>query len=186
MRVSQTNLPGVLLIEPKVFDDSRGFFLETWRKEKYAHFGIPTDFVQDNLSFSRKGVLRGLHFQNPNQQGKLVAVVAGEVYDVVVDIRVGSPTFGQWTGVTLSGDNHRQLWIPGGFAHGFCVVSETAYFVYKCTDVYNPAAEGGIAWNDPDLGINWPLTDVLVSGKDAEYPLLCDIPPEKLPVYHTG
>ncbi len=179
----ETGLPGVLVIEPKVFGDSRGFFLETWQQERYASYGIAASFVQDNLSFSVRGVLRGLHFQNPNQQGKLVSVITGEVYDVAVDVRIGSPDFGKWTGVFLSGDNHRQLWIPPGFAHGFCVVSETAIFSYKCTDVYNPAAEGGIAWDDPEIGITWPVADVTLSGKDALYPRLRDIPAGRLPVY---
>ncbi|MEW6698053.1 MAG: dTDP-4-dehydrorhamnose 3,5-epimerase [Bacillota bacterium] len=185
MQIIETSLPGVLLIKPRVFSDGRGFFLETWRQDRYEQIGIPSPFIQDNLSFSKRGVLRGLHFQNPNQQGKIVSVIAGEVYDVAVDIRVGSPTFGRWTGVVLSEDNHWQLWIPAGFAHGFCVLSDSAYFAYKCTDVYSPAAEGGILWNDPDIGIAWPLSDVQLSEKDAIYPLLRDIPREKLPIYHA-
>lgn len=183
MNVLETSLPGVLIIEPKVFEDSRGFFLETWQQERYARYGIPASFVQDNLSFSAKGVLRGLHFQNPNQQGKLVSVIAGEVYDIAVDVRIGSPTFGQWAGVFLSGENHRQLWIPAGFAHGFCVISETVLFSYKCTDMYNPEAECGIAWNDPDIGIEWPIQNVILSPKDALHPRLRDIPIGRLPVY---
>ena len=182
MKVTETNLPGVLIIEPKVFGDERGFFQETWRKEKYEALGIHQKFVQDNLSFSTRGVLRGLHYQQPNTQGKLVSVVQGEVFDVAVDIRVGSPTFGQWTGVVLSGDNHRQLWVPPGFAHGFCVISETTYFTYKCTDVYTPSAEGGIMWNDPDIGIVWPLQDIILSDKDQVYSRLKDVPVERLPV----
>lgn len=185
MQIIETSLPGVLLIKSKVFGDGRGFFLETWRQDRYEQLGITSAFVQDNLSFSKRGVLRGLHFQNPNQQGKLVSAIAGEVYDVAVDIRVGSPTFGRWTGVVLSEDNRWQLWIPAGFAHGFCVLSDSAYFAYKCTDVYNPAAEGGILWNDPDIGITWPLSDVQLSEKDAIYPLLRDLPREKLPIYHA-
>lgn len=183
MRIIDTSLPEVLLIEPKVFGDARGFFLETWQQNRYERLGISTPFVQDNLSFSTRGVLRGLHFQNPNQQGKLVSVVAGKVYDVAVDIRVGSPNFGCWTGVVLSGNNHRQIWIPAGFAHGFCVLSDIAYLTYKCTEVYNPAAEGGILWNDPDIGITWPLSDVQLSGKDAVNPLLKDMSEDRLPVY---
>ncbi len=181
MKVIETNLPGVLIVEPKVFGDARGFFQETWRQEKYEAIGIKGPFVQDNLSFSTRGVLRGLHYQQPNTQGKLVSVVHGEVFDVAVDIRVGSPTFGQWTGVALSGENHRQLWVPPGFAHGFCVLSDTTYFTYKCTDVYTPSAEGGIMWNDPDIGIKWPLQDILLSEKDQVYPRLQDVSIERLP-----
>lgn len=183
MKVLETSLPGVLILEPRVFGDARGFFQETWNKERYEQAGIDYSFVQDNLSFSSKGVLRGLHFQNPNQQGKLVSVVQGEVFDVAVDIRVGSPSFGQWTGVILSGDNHKQFWIPPGFAHGFCVLSDTAYFMYKCTDVYTPAAEGGICWNDPDINIQWPITEVNLSEKDKIYPSLKEIDPRTLPQY---
>lgn len=186
MNVLEAALPGVLIIEPQIFGDSRGFFLETWQQERYAQYGIPTSFVQDNLSFSTKGVLRGLHFQNPNQQGKLVSVISGEVYDIAVDVRIGSPAFGKWTGVFLSGENHRQLWIPAGFAHGFCVVSETAFFSYKCTDMYNPEAEYGIAWNDPDIGIAWPILNFRLSEKDAIYPRLKEISLAKLPVYAQG
>ena len=183
MKVLATKLPGVLIIEPKVFGDSRGFFMETWQKERYEEAGITGAFVQDNLSASTKGVLRGLHFQHPHGQGKLVSVVQGEVFDVAVDIRVGSPTFGQWEGILLSGENHRQFWVPVGFAHGFCVLSETAVFTYKCTDVYTQSAEGGIRWNDPDLGILWPMKEVLLSEKDTLYPCLRDISKERLPRY---
>lgn len=182
MKVIETNLPGVLILEPKVFGDQRGFFQETWRQENYEAIGIRERFVQDNLSFSVRGVLRGLHYQQPNTQGKLVSVVQGEVFDVAVDIRVGSSTFGQWVGVNLSGENHRQLWVPPGFAHGFCVLSETTYFTYKCTDVYVPSAEGGIIWNDPDIGIEWPLRDSILSDKDQMYSRLKDVPIERLPV----
>ena len=184
MKVIETGLEGVLIIEPKVFGDKRGFFQETWSKYKYEDIGIGYEFVQDNLSYSTRGVLRGLHYQLPHTQGKLVSVVQGNVFDVAVDIRVGSPTFGQWTGVELSGENHRQLWIPPGFAHGFCVISDIVYFSYKCTDVYTPAAEGGILWNDPDIGIEWPLltgTELALSEKDKQYPCLKNIPGEKLP-----
>lgn len=183
MKVTETKLPGVVIVEPKVFGDSRGFFQETWQRVRYEEIGITEPFVQDNLSFSTRGVLRGLHYQNPNAQGKLVSVIQGEVYDVAVDIRAGSPTFGQWIGVTLSGENHWQLWIPPGFAHGFCVLSDTAYFMYKCTDVYNPLAEGGILWNDPDIGIDWPLKEVTLSDKDKVYRRLRELEPGKLPVY---
>ena len=141
MNVIETKLPGVLIVEPKVFGDDRGYFFETWQKSRYEAMGIKGKFVQDNVSFSAHGVLRGLHYQHPHDQGKLVSVLQGEVFDVAVDIRVGSPTFGQWVGVHLSGDNYRQLWIPPGFAHGFCVLSDTALVAYKCTDYYAPGAE---------------------------------------------
>ncbi|MFT6906899.1 MAG: dTDP-4-dehydrorhamnose 3,5-epimerase [Oleiphilaceae bacterium] len=166
MNVIETDLPGVLIIEPKVFGDDRGFFMETWNKERYAEAGIPTEFVQDNISFSKKGVLRGLHFQDPNPQGKLVSVLQGEVYDVAVDIRRGSPAFGKWVGVSLSSDNKRQLYVPEGFAHGFCVRSEFALFSYKCTDSYNSLAEKTLMWNDSNIGIEWPVIDPQISGKD--------------------
>lgn len=181
MKVIETSLPGVVIIEPKVFSDARGFFMETWQQERYSKCGIPARFVQDNLSFSQKGVLRGLHYQHPNAQGKLVYVLQGEVFDVAVDIRVGSPTFGQWVGVTLSSDNKRQLYIPEGFAHGFCVTSETALVVYKCTDFYNPQTEGGIIWNDPDIGIGWPCIKPILSEKDQRFTALKDLPSDKLP-----
>lgn len=183
MNVSETNLPGVLIIEPRVFGDARGFFFETWQMARYEEAGIKGNFVQDNCSFSTQGVLRGLHFQNPHAQGKLVSVLQGEVFDVAVDIRYGSPTFGQWTGTVLSGESHRQLWIPQGFAHGFCVLSDTAFFMYKCTDIYTPSAEGGIAWNDPDIGIQWPVSRITLSDKDQLYPCLKDVAPERLPRY---
>lgn len=185
MKVIKTTIPEVLIIEPKVFGDARGFFMETWQRERYSELGITGPFVQDNLSFSSRGVLRGLHYQRPPYaQGKLVSVVQGEVFDVAVDIRVGSPTFGQWAGVYLSGENHRQFWIPAGFAHGFCVVSETAYFSYKCSGgVYMPAAEGGIAWDDPELGIEWPNVEVQLSEKDRQYSVLAQVAQEKLPGY---
>ncbi len=157
MNLIETRLPGVIVIEPTVFGDDRGFFCETWNQARYAAAGVPEVFVQDNLSFSRRGVLRGLHFQHPHAQGKLVYVLMGEVFDVAVDIRIGSPTFGQWAGVVLSGENKRQIYIPPGFAHGFCVTSESALFAYKCTDVYVPQAEGCVLWNDPALGIEWPI-----------------------------
>jgi dTDP-4-dehydrorhamnose 3,5-epimerase len=181
VKVLETKLTGVLLLEPKIFGDERGFFFETWQKERYEALGIPSEFVQDNVSFSCRGVLRGLHFQNPHGQGKLVTVLQGEVFDVTVDIRVGSLTFGQWIGELLSGENKRQLWIPSGFAHGFCVVSETALFSYKCTERYAPECEGGIAWNDPDIGIDWPLQEVTLSDKDKKYDCLKLVPQEQLP-----
>ena len=183
MNFIETKLPGVIIIEPRVFGDKRGFFLETWQKDRYTAIGIAETFVQDNLSFSTRGVLRGLHYQQPHAQGKLVSVVQGEVFDVAVDIRVGSPNFGQWVGVLLSGTNHRQLWVPPGFAHGFCVVSDIAYFTYKCSEFYTPQTEGGIIWNDPDIGIEWPLQVVELSGKDKEYSRLKDISAERLPQF---
>lgn len=183
MRVSSSEIPGLLLIEPKVFGDARGFFVETWARERYAQSGVMGEFVQDNMSRSRRGALRGMHLQHPHGQGKLVSVVEGEVFDVAVDVRVGSPTFGRWAGYLLSGENHRQLWVPPGFAHGFCVTSETALFVYKCTDTYHPEAEVGVAWNDPDVGIEWPLKDPVLSEKDARHPCLSAIPHARLPVF---
>lgn len=183
MNCIETDIPGVLIIEPKVFGDARGYFMETFSASRYRDAGIDEVFVQDNVSFSRKGVLRGLHFQNPNSQSKLVEVLQGEVFDVAVDIRRGSPTFGAWTGAVLSSNNHRQFFIPAGFAHGFCVLSETALFHYKCTDYYNPAAEGGIIWNDPDIGIAWPMESPALSAKDSAYGRLKDFPQSKLPLY---
>jgi dTDP-4-dehydrorhamnose 3,5-epimerase len=184
MNVKETKLPGVLVLEPDVFSDERGFFLETWNSTRYEKAGIKGPFVQDNISFSKRGALRGLHFQYPQSQGKLVQVLSGEVVDVAVDIRKGSPTFGQWISEVLSGANHRQMYIPPGFAHGYCVTSETAVFSYKCTDFYNPGSEGGIIWNDPDINIDWPMEEPILSSKDADYPRLKDIRPEKLP--HVG
>jgi len=185
MRILETEVPGVLILEPKVWGDDRGFFMETYRANAYADLGIPAPLVQDNLSFSRKGVLRGLHVQHPHAQGKLVQVLAGEVFDVAVDIRRGSPTFGCWVGVTLSGENRRQLWIPPGFAHGFLVTGDTALFIYKNTDYYSPATEFSLRWDDPEIGIDWPLNGATpeLSQKDAGAALLSDIPPERLPGY---
>lgn len=181
MNVLTTQLPGVLLLEPQRFGDDRGFFMEMFHAKRYAEAGIQGPFVQDNFSRSAKGTLRGLHFQEPHAQGKLVQCLAGAVYDVAVDIRRGSPTFGRWVGVELSADNRRQIWVPAGFAHGFCVLSESADFHYKCTDFYAPGSEHGIAWNDPDLGIPWPVKTPLLSAKDSAAPRLKDAP--LLPVY---
>ncbi|MDP9457237.1 MAG: dTDP-4-dehydrorhamnose 3,5-epimerase [Actinomycetota bacterium] len=183
MNVRETDLPGVLVVEPDVFGDERGFFLETWNRARYEAAGLPSDFVQDNLSFSSRGVLRGLHFQNPHPQGKLVYVLQGEVFDVAVDIRVGSPTFGRWVGVSLSAENKRQLWVPEGFAHGFVVTSEKALFSYKCTDFYYREAEAGVLWNDPDIGIDWPIANPTLSDKDLAAPRLTGN--ETLPAYLT-
>lgn len=176
-------LAGVLLLEPRVAGDERGWFLETFQAQRYAGAGITAPFVQDNLSFSRRGVLRGLHAQHPHDQGKLAYVAAGEVFDVAVDIRRGSPTFGHWTGVRLSSRDHHQLWIPPGFAHGFCVLSTEALFAYKCTDYYSPEDELVVRWNDPALGIDWPLAEPELSARDADAPILADIPVERLPRY---
>lgn len=186
MKVIETDLPGVLILEPRVFGDERGFFMESWNARRYAQYGLPTHFVQDNLSFSRRGVLRGLHFQNPQPQGKLVSVLQGEVFDVAVDIRVGSPTFGRWTGVTLSAEDKRQFYIPPDFAHGFVVTSETALFFYKCTDYYAPASEGTVLWDDPEIGIEWPLENPTLSEKDRQAPILSEMPEANLPRYAQG
>ena len=175
MKYYATALPGVKVIEPDIFDDNRGFFMETWNASRYAELGIDAMFVQDNLSLSAQGILRGLHFQQPNPQGKLVQVLQGEVFDVAVDIRYGSPTFGKWVGVTLSAENRRQLYIPEGFAHGFCVMSETALFAYKCTAFYSPANEKGICWNDPDISIKWPTAEPILSEKDKKHHMLREI-----------
>lgn len=186
MNVIETKLPGVLIIEPKVFGDARGFFKETFHAGRYAGAGIPgrgLSFVQDNHSRSAKGVLRGLHFQLKHPQGKLVSVTTGAVFDVAADVRPGSPTFGQWVGVELSAENHRQLWVPPGYAHGFCVLTDVADFQYKCTDLYHPEDEGGIVWDDPDLAIEWPAHKPLVSEKDRHLPKLADADHAQLPVF---
>lgn len=186
MKVQETTIPGLLVIDPAVHGDERGWFVESWQAERYAEAGIGLSFVQDNMASSRKGILRGLHCQNPHAQGKLVQVVLGEVYDVAVDIRQGSPTFGQWEGVILSAANHRQFWVPPGFAHGYLVTSEQAVFSYKCTDLYHPETELSVRWDDPDIGINWPLEGVpQLSAKDEKAPFLSDIPVERLPVYES-
>lgn len=183
MKVMETSLPGVLIIEPDVFEDTRGYFMETYQQKKYAEVGIDCSFVQDNLSYSVFGTLRGLHYQHPHSQAKLVQVLMGEVFDVAVDIRCGSPTFGQWFGEYLSEQNKRKMFIPEGCAHGYCVVSESAIFSYKCSDFYAPDCEGGIVWSDPDLGIKWPAREPLLSDKDRLYPHLKDVSEELLPKY---
>src|SRR5258708_455891 len=180
MNVIPGKLQGLLLIEPTVFGDARGFFVETWNLRKYQESGLQAGFVQDNISVSRRGALRGLHFQNPNAQGKLVSVLQGEVLDLVVDIRLRSSTFGKWEAVQLSSENKRQFYIPPGFAHGFLVLSDTAMFHYKCTDFYSPKDELTIRWNDPEMGIQWPIPDPIVSEKDAKGLLLKDAPRERL------
>lgn len=181
MKVIETAIPCVLIFEPRVFADGRGQFLETWSKLKYQEAGVSHEFVQDNVSYSTKGTLRGLHYQNPNGQGKLVQAIEGEVFDVAVDIRADSPTFGKSVSVILSKENHRQMYIPPGFAHGFCVLSDSAVFSYKCTDYYDQSSEGGVLWSDPDLGIDWPVSDLLLSEKDAKCPCLKDIDQSLLP-----
>jgi len=183
VQVEATNLPGVLLITPDVYGDRRGYFMETFQLARYRQSGVEVNFVQDNLSFSVRGTLRGLHFQNPRGQAKLVQVFQGEVFDVAVDIRRGSPTFGQWFGAVLSEENHRQLFIPAGFAHGFCVLSEAALFSYKCSEFYHPDCECGVAWNDPEIGIRWPLSDPVLSDKDSRLPGLAELDRRRLPEY---
>ena len=176
MKISHSKLKGCVIIEPRVFGDERGFFLETFQADRYKReAGIDLPFVQDNHSRSARGVLRGLHFQKTKPQGKLVRVVRGEVYDVALDIRKGSPTFGEWEGVILSDDNKKQFWVPPGFAHGFVVLSDTADFEYKCTDYYDPSDEGCILWSDPDLDIPWPITNPVMSAKDQSAKRLVDL-----------
>lgn len=182
MRVIPTELEGVLLIEPDVFQDARGFFMETYHATRYAQAGIEGPFVQDNFSWSMRGTVRGLHYQLKQAQGKLVMVPYGAVFDVVLDIRKGSPTFGKWYGVELSAENRLQLYIPPGYAHGFCVTSDAAAFLYKCTQFYSPSDERGILWNDGSLGIAWPVAEPLLSSKDRAYKPLADMVDE-LPMY---
>jgi len=181
MNVIATGLPEVLIIEPKRFGDQRGFFLETYQMARYAGCGIGRPFVQDNMSRSSYGVLRGLHLQNPMTQGKLVSVLRGRVLDVAVDVRLGSPNFGRHVAVELSEDNRRQLWVPRGFAHGFMVLSETADFFYKCDDLYSPKDEIVVCWNDPVIGIKWGIENPSLSARDAAAPLLAEV--KNLPVY---
>lgn len=183
MNIVQTKLPGCVVIEPDVFEDARGFFYETWNAERFAAAGLPEKFVQSNVSSSAKGVLRGLHYQWPRPQGKLVTVLEGEVWDVAVDIRWGSPTFGQWEKVLLSAKNRRQIWIPEGFAHGFTVLSEVAMFSYLCTDVYVKEADAGVRWNDPAIGVDWLVESPVLSDNDTHAPLLADIAEDRLPVF---
>lgn len=175
MKVTDTKLAGVLIIEPKIFGDARGFFKETFQAERYREAGIEGTFVQDNYSRSQKGVLRGLHFQITKPQGKLVSCPKGAIFDVAVDIDPESTTYGQYVSVELTEENHKQLWIPPGYAHGFCVLSETADFDYKCTDYYRPSDEGGVIWDDPDVAIEWPIANPSLSSKDALLPRLADL-----------
>ncbi len=183
MKAIQTTLPGVIIFEPHVYGDKRGFFLESFRSDILGATGITDTFVQDNHSRSKKGVLRGLHYQIKNPQGKLVRVSNGRVFDVAVDIRIGSPTFGRWHGTILDDESMRLMYIPPNFAHGFIVLSETADFLYKCTEYYHPESEQGILWNDPDIGINWPDIKASLSDKDLHNPLLKDQKVEYLPTY---
>ncbi|MBE9580331.1 MAG: dTDP-4-dehydrorhamnose 3,5-epimerase [Proteobacteria bacterium] len=182
---SSPALPEVIIIEPDVYRDERGHFLETYQAGRYFQYEIPSSFVQDNLSFSGRGVLRGLHYQIGKPQAKLVWVVQGEAFDVAVDIRRGSPTFGKWVGITLSSEKYRQVYIPEGFAHGFCVTGEYVILAYKCTDCYAPKEERGIRWDDPSLAIEWPVATPILSDKDGAYPTLKEIPPEELPAFNA-
>ena len=179
MNVQKTDISGLLVIEPQTFADERGFFVETYSRERYREAGIAGEFVQDNLSVSKKGVIRGLHYQAPPfAQGKLVSVPRGRVLDVAVDIRTGSPTFGQFVSVELSAENHKQFWIPAGFAHGFVTLEDDTIFMYKCTNVYSKEHDRGVRWNDPAIGIEWGVTDPIVSAKDEQHPFLADIAKE--------
>jgi dTDP-4-dehydrorhamnose 3,5-epimerase len=188
VNVIETRIPGCLILKPKVWGDARGYFLETFRSDRYGELGISERLIQDNVSFSRQGILRGLHLQHPFAQGKLVQVLVGEVFDVAVDVRRGSPTFGHWVGVTLSGENKHQFWVPPGFAHGFLVTGETALFAYKCSDYYHPETEFAIRWDDPRIGIEWPLQRIPgrtpeLSDKDNQAALLESVAADRLPVY---
>ena len=181
MKIIETELPGCLILEPQVFADPRGFFYESFNRDTLSGIGLDLDFAQGNVSSSSRGVLRGLHYQWPRPQGKLVSVLEGEVWDVAVDIRRGSPDFGRWTAAVLSADNKRHFWIPEGFAHGFVVLSERALFTYLCTATYDRAADAAIRWDDPQLAIDWPVSTPLLSDKDACAPLIADVSPDRLP-----
>lgn len=183
MRIIETSLPGCVVIEPAVHGDARGYFYESFNERTFAEAGLDLKFVQTNVSRSARGVLRGLHYQWPNPQGKLVSVVEGEVYDVAVDIRTGSPTFGHWAAAILSAENKRHFWVPEGFAHGFAVLSEYATFFYQCTALYDRAADAGIRWNDGRIAVDWPISQPVLSDKDQKTPFLDDIAREKLPAY---
>jgi dTDP-4-dehydrorhamnose 3,5-epimerase len=185
VKVVETTLPGVKRVEPDVFGDARGFFFESYNQPRYAEHGITERFVQDNFSRSRAGILRGLHMQHPHAQGKLVSALEGEVFDVAVDVRVGSPSFGKWTGARLSSDNRHQLYVPPGFVHGFYVLSEHAVVHYKCTEVYHPETELSVLWNDPAIGVQWPLSagEPVLSDKDRAGLRLAEIPEDRLPRY---
>jgi dTDP-4-dehydrorhamnose 3,5-epimerase len=186
MKTLPTELPGLVLVETARHPDARGYLLETWKASSYVAAGIDTPMLQDNVSFSYRGVLRGLHFQHPHDQAKLVGVMQGEIYDVAVDVRAGSPTFGRWFGTLLSQDNGRQLFIPTGFAHGFCVLSETALVSYKCSAEYHAPSTRTLLWSDPQLGIDWPVNDPLLSEKDAMAPTLAQMPLDQLPRFDAS
>ena len=181
MKVIETGIPGLLVVEPLVHGDSRGYFMESWHAGKYQAKGLPASFAQFNISRSGAGVIRGLHYQHPHAQGKLVSVLEGSAFDVAVDIRSDSPTFGQWAGVELSAANRRQLYVPEGFAHGFCVLGESALLAYLCTAAYHAESDAGVAWNDPEIGIEWPLQPASLSDKDRSAPRLKEIKTEDLP-----
>jgi len=183
MKLVETGLPGCVVLEPQVFGDDRGFFYESFNRDRFVSIGLPERFVQGNVSRSARGVLRGLHYQWPKPQGKLVSVLEGEVWDVAVDVRRGSPTFGQWTAAVLSAENKRHFWIPEGYAHGFVTLSDTALFNYVCTDTYDREADAGVRWNDAALAIDWPVASPLLSDKDAKLPFLAEVAPERLPPY---
>ena len=183
MKIIETDLPGCVVIEPAVHGDARGFFYESFNARRFADAGLDLAFVQTNVSRSARGVLRGLHYQWPNPQGKLVSVLDGEVYDVAVDIRVGSPTYGRWAAAMLSADNKRHFWVPEGFAHGFAVLSEHATFVYQCTALYYRACDAAIRWNDAALAIDWPIATPSLSDKDLQAPFLADVPRDRLPTF---
>jgi dTDP-4-dehydrorhamnose 3,5-epimerase len=185
MKVIETDLPGCMVLEPQVFGDERGFFYESFNRDKLAGIGLCQNFVQGNVSSSTRGVLRGLHYQWPKPQGKLVSVLEGEVWDVAVDIRRGSPNFGRWTAAVLSAENKRHFWIPEGFAHGFVALSERALFTYLCTETYDHAADASLRWDDPKLAIDWPVSAPLLSDKDRKAPLLADVIAERLPIFPT-
>ena len=174
MQIKPTPLDGMLILEPQIFEDERGYFIETHHNQRFQSADIDCTFVQDNLSFSKKNVLRGLHFQKTKPQAKLIQAVSGGIFDVGVDLRKGSPTFGKWFGVVLSEENKRQFFVPEGFAHGFCVLSQSAHVAYKCSDFYDPQDEGGLHWSDPDIAIDWPLTDPILSAKDSQFGYLKD------------
>lgn len=186
MKVVSTSFDGLFIIEPVVYSDARGFLLETWNQARYAAAGIPDSMVQDNLSRSAQGVLRGLHFQSPSAQAKLVTVISGEIFDVAVDIRRGSPTFAKWFGIRLASANQRQVYIPQGFAHGYCVLSESAIVSYKCSEAYRPEAEMAIVWNDPRLAIDWPITGPTVSPRDTAAARFDEIPLDRLPEWRPN
>ena len=183
MKIITTSIAGILIIEPETFQDKRGFFMETYNRNRYKASGINATFVQDNLSHSLKNTVRGLHFQIKHPQSKLIQVISGEIFDVAVDLRPGSATFGKWTGIHLSDENRRQVFIPVGFAHGFCVLSESALFYYKCSDFYAPDDEGGIIWSDPDIGIEWPVINPIISEKDKQYQKCSRLNADQLPSF---